>query len=688
MILKNIKIKNFRQINSKEFSFKEGINVVYGPNESGKTTLYLAIISALFDDPEKVNKTYLESLKPWGENLYPEIELTFIYENKEYILSKDFNSKKTKFVGNSNVDDYKTFISNALGIQKELFLKLACIGQRDISSIQSNFENLQKQILNILSVENLGNSRNVVDVISMLEKKIQDIQLGMYHVSKNVGILKKIDNEIKDLEVNLEKAREEYKKVENKKSEINQRDEKLKKIEQEMKSLELFISNSNKLKEVNEKKSRIDKELKDMEFKINRVYDLDEKLKKIKNIHNEDFLNKLDRSGQEILALQSEINLRKKDLDILKDRKKHIEDLHITPIRKNPRIVVFISIVLLAVTIVTSFFGFLIFAALLIDVVFIGLYLNYVYFHKLEKFHNPDEDRIIEIENEIQKASGRINSILSSLAISSVSELFKQKSILLSNKEELLKGEATMKGLLGEETIDSLEEKQADLFVQKKSLDYELTDDIKSFSTTDPMVLRKKQLELSDLEMNKFDIEDEILADNTRVSDSSISEEGIIEMEDRLSSLKEQKNFYDMQLSVMQIVLENLKKSKDDVFNDLSDDFNKLGSDWISKMTNDKYSSLKISDNRYFSIFDKNKKSFINTQDNLSAGLLDQVYMLARLSILNVVLKGRKSIMLLDDPFVNFDKDRLDTAKGLLRYFSSFNQIFLFTCHDLFKDLV
>ena len=45
-------------------------------------------------------------------------------------------------------------------------------------------------------------------------------------------------------------------------------------------------------------------------------------------------------------------------------------------------------------------------------------------------------------------------------------------------------------------------------------------------------------------------------------------------MEDRLSSFKEQKNFYDMQLSVMQIVLENLKKSKDDAFNDLSEDFN------------------------------------------------------------------------------------------------------------------
>ena len=138
----------------------------------------------------------------------------------------------------------------------------------------------------------------------------------------------------------------------------------------------------------------------------------------------------------------------------------------------------------------------------------------------------------------------------------------------------------------------------------------------------------------------------------------------------------------------MKIALENLNKSKDDVFNQLSEDFNKLGSDWISKITNDKYSSFKISDNKYFSIFDRNKKEFINTQDNLSAGLLDQVYMLARLSILNVVLKGRKSIMLLDDPFVNFDKDRLDIAKDLLKYFSSFNQIFLFTCHDLFKDLV
>ncbi len=688
MILKHIKIKNFRQIDSKEFSFKDGINIIYGLNESGKTTLYFAIISALFDDPEKVNKSYLEGLKTWGKNSYPELELTFIYENKEYTISKDFNLKKSKLIGSSNADDCKNFISNALGIQKDLFLKLSCIGQRDISSIQSNFENLQKQILAILSVENLDNSRNVVDVISMLEKKIQDMQLGMYHVSKNVGVLKKIENEIKDLQGRLEKAREEYRNVEGKKSQIIQRDEKLKKIEHEMKALESFISNSNKLKEINEKKIRIDKELKDMELRINRVYELGEQLKRIKATHKEDFLNDIDKSGQELLSLQAEIDLRKKDLDILKDRKKHIEELHITPIRRNPRFVIFISTVLLALTIISSFFGFLIFAALLIDVVFIGLYLNYIYFNKLEKFHNPDEDRIVEIDKEIQMTSDRINSILTSLGISSISELFKQKSILLSNKEELLKGEATIRGLLGEETLDSLEEKQADLFVQRKNLDYEISDDMKSFSTADPVVLRKKQLELSDLEMDKFDIEDEILADNTRISDSFVSEEEIGSMEDRLSSLKEQKIFYDMQFSVMKIALENLNKSKDDVFNQLSEDFNKLGSDWISKITNDKYSSFKISDNKYFSIFDRNKKEFINTQDNLSAGLLDQVYMLARLSILNVVLKGRKSIMLLDDPFVNFDKDRLDIAKDLLKYFSSFNQIFLFTCHDLFKDLV
>lgn len=43
MIIENISLKNFRNFSDYEISFKDGINVIYGPNGSGKTSVLEAI---------------------------------------------------------------------------------------------------------------------------------------------------------------------------------------------------------------------------------------------------------------------------------------------------------------------------------------------------------------------------------------------------------------------------------------------------------------------------------------------------------------------------------------------------------------------------------------------------------------------------------------------------------------------
>ena len=47
MIIKNIKINNFGKLENKELQFGDNINLIYGENESGKSTL-LKFISSMF----------------------------------------------------------------------------------------------------------------------------------------------------------------------------------------------------------------------------------------------------------------------------------------------------------------------------------------------------------------------------------------------------------------------------------------------------------------------------------------------------------------------------------------------------------------------------------------------------------------------------------------------------------------
>ena len=48
MKIKELRLKNFGKFTNKEIHFLDGMNVIYGENESGKSTLYTFIRAMLF----------------------------------------------------------------------------------------------------------------------------------------------------------------------------------------------------------------------------------------------------------------------------------------------------------------------------------------------------------------------------------------------------------------------------------------------------------------------------------------------------------------------------------------------------------------------------------------------------------------------------------------------------------------
>lgn len=72
------------------------INLIVGPNESGKSTLMLAIARCLFDRARSSAQD-LQQLQPWGTNLAPWIQVEFEAQGQHYQLTKQFlNNPFTK----------------------------------------------------------------------------------------------------------------------------------------------------------------------------------------------------------------------------------------------------------------------------------------------------------------------------------------------------------------------------------------------------------------------------------------------------------------------------------------------------------------------------------------------------------------------------------------------------------------
>ena len=97
MIIKNIKIKKFGVLKDKEIEFKEGINIINGENEAGKTTLQHFIKAFLYGMNSKRGKSIRDNSRARyvmfdGERASGEMELEHNGEN--IIIIRSFGSSK------------------------------------------------------------------------------------------------------------------------------------------------------------------------------------------------------------------------------------------------------------------------------------------------------------------------------------------------------------------------------------------------------------------------------------------------------------------------------------------------------------------------------------------------------------------------------------------------------------------
>ena len=84
----------FGRLPDKEYTFSEGINVIAGPNEAGKTTLRQFLTAMLFGwEKSRAKADPYKRYKPWsGTGAYGGVmELTA--EGKEYRVERDFTGE-------------------------------------------------------------------------------------------------------------------------------------------------------------------------------------------------------------------------------------------------------------------------------------------------------------------------------------------------------------------------------------------------------------------------------------------------------------------------------------------------------------------------------------------------------------------------------------------------------------------
>ena len=100
---------------------------------------------------------------------------------------------------------------------------------------------------------------------------------------------------------------------------------------------------------------------------------------------------------------------------------------------------------------------------------------------------------------------------------------------------------------------------------------------------------------------------------------------------------------------------------------------------YISIITNGQYRSVSLDDKFNLRLAEKNSyREF----DYFSKGLTDLGMFCLRLSLIDTMYGENLPFLILDDPFVNYDNQKMQMALQLLSERSKKCQIIYFTCHE------
>lgn len=185
--------------------------------------------------------------------------------------------------------------------------------------------------------------------------------------------------------------------------------------------------------------------------------------------------------------------------------------------------------------------------------------------------------------------------------------------------------------------------------------------------------------ELAAERQNAERISSQIAALNGRlaaVGDPLVLTSDLRTMEDEYNGLCEE---YD----AISLAVDTLCAADSELQSRFSPQLGKLAAQYMSFMTGGRYSDVLI--NRDFSASAKTQDDAVaRDSEYLSAGTLDLMYLAVRLAVCELAMPaGETCPLIIDDALVNLDEERLRQAMALLRELARSRQIILFTCRDV-----
>ena len=629
MKIQKIKINSYGNLKNKEINL-EKLNIIYGKNESGKSTLLNFIKNIFYGISKNKNGRNIsdyDKYLPWGKNEFSG-KIKYQLDNKNnFEVYRDFNKKNPEiyneqledisnnfkidkktgnqfFIEQTNTDE-NTFMSTAFSMQKEVIVDSTTQGfllQKVANLAESGSEDVsyKKALSNINSMllNEVGTSNSKERPINLAESNIKQYTIDLM-----------TNNDAKEKRYKIE---EEFNKTKEE-------------IQEEIKKEKI-------LKLINEliNKNKIEKEK--IKIKNNILEENNNKIKKLDN-EKDNLLNKIKNFDENY-----DNNLKNK---------------------KSNKIINFIIIIFLIIINILNFIfiknkiiNILIF--LLLPIYFIYLFVKTNKYKKLKKEKQEIINKIKLENEEIKKQMGILDG---------------QIELLEKNSEETKNEIKGIENLLETEFIN-----EKNNIIKSNSDNYSEEYINSLFNSNVDLLMNTNQRKINDLNLQLHKLE--IDRDNIDPKlEKLVHTEEMLEIEqENLDKLKKRAEEYNLTKEILEEAYSEMKKN-------ITPKFNQSLSKNIEKISNGKYKNIIINDNISVELEDGRYVP----AESLSIGTIEQIYLSLRLAIMNEITKEKLPVML-DEAFAYYDDKRLEAALEFLSKVD--NQVILFTCTDREKNLL
>ena len=221
MKIKKLSIQSFGKLKNRSIEFADGLNVVYGNNESGKTTVVSFIKYMLFGFRGRRSETNLipeERYSPW-DNTAISGSMDFEYNGSEYITSRS-NGVRKEYTTLNNTIGSKCFENTnpgeeIFGIDEQAFVRTYCLSaisgvfssqkNDDIITRLSNLTSSGDETVSYeaVSTKLASDRKKTNEMISQKGEQIMQLRRSLERISHLDERLKSLGSELYDTDSNI-----------------------------------------------------------------------------------------------------------------------------------------------------------------------------------------------------------------------------------------------------------------------------------------------------------------------------------------------------------------------------------------------------------------------------------------------------------------------------------------------------